>query len=189
MAMNVREGRKQNSTTPLQSLLSTSTNSDNNRLSFRRKNKGTDGHGDSHGGDGNDHHVGPPTPSRHGDQPTKRSLFPCHDGEERGCIDAVSALVAAISTAYHASTNVNDKSDGNQRHDTSSNKDTAAVLHVVLPPLLQRSKGAGMVECRESVRDLLRFFGHAPLLHLEGVIWVKMSGERGDPAGSFVGKS
>lgn len=38
-----------------------------------------------------------------------------------------------------------------------------------------------MVECRESVRDLLRFFGHAPLLHLEGVIWVKMSGERGDP--------
>lgn len=94
----------------------------------------------------------------------KRSLFLEHggsEGDERGCLEAVTAFLAAIAAAA-------DK-DGERPAEASGPS----------PALLQTSKGAGSIECRDSARELLRFFGHAPLLHLEGVIWVKTTGERG----------
>lgn len=93
---------------------------------------------------------------------TKRSLFLEHGEEdERGCLEAVTAFLAAIAAAA-------DK-DGKRWAEAPE----------ASPALLQTSKGAGSVECRDSARELLRYFGHAPLLHLEGVIWVKATGERG----------
>lgn len=117
----------------------------------------------------------PPGSSNNADiRPTKRSLFLEHENEddERGCMEAVSAFLVAISTAYHAADN---------KHDSKGAAvGTAVATEGASPALLQTSKGAGTVECRDSARELLRFFGHAPLLHLEGVIWVKTPGERGD---------
>lgn len=102
----------------------------------------------------------------------KRSLFLQVDSDnERGCMEAVSGFLAAIASAAAA----------NER-DTRQ-----AEAVVVSPPLLHTSKGVGAVECRNSARDLLRFFGHTPLLHLEGIIWVKASGERGENGNTPLG--
>lgn len=100
-----------------------------------------------------------PAPSR-GSIATKRSLF-SEPGEvdERGCLEAVASFLAAIAAA----------ADGKR----------SAEAPGASPALLQTSKGAGSIECRDSARELLRYFGHAPLLHLEGVIWAKTTGERG----------
>ncbi|CAN0388295.1 unnamed protein product [Ectocarpus sp. 13 AM-2016] len=94
----------------------------------------------------------------------QRSLFLEHeenDQGERGCMEAVSAFLAAV---------VHDADKQDSERETAEGSS---------PALLQTSKGAGTIECLDSARELLRFFGHAPLLHLEGVIWVKTSGERG----------
>lgn len=94
---------------------------------------------------------------------TKRSLFLEHGesaDDERGCLEAVTAFLAAIAAA-------------------AEDCKRPAGAAEASPALLQTSKGAGTIECRESARELLRFFGHAPLLHLEGVIWAKTTGERG----------
>lgn len=117
----------------------------------------------------------PPGPSKNaGIRTTKRSLFLEHENEddEHGCMEAVSAFLVAIATAYQAADN---KQDSN-----GAAEGTAVAAEGASPALLQTSKGGGTIECRDSARELLRFFGHAPLLHLEGVIWVKTSGERGD---------
>lgn len=95
---------------------------------------------------------------------TKRSLFLEHgesEEDERGCLEAVTRFLAAITAGA-------DK-DGKRPAEAPG----------ASPALLQTSKGAGSIECRESARELLRFFGHAPLLHLEGIVWVKTTGERG----------
>lgn len=95
----------------------------------------------------------------------QRSLFLEHeenDEDERGCMEAVSAFLAAVV------------------HDPDKQVSTRETAEGASPGLLQTSKGAGTIECLDSARELLRFFGHAPLLHLEGVIWVKTSGERGN---------
>ena len=96
---------------------------------------------------------------------TKRSLFLQHgesEEDDRGCLEAVTRFLAAIAAAAA------DK-DGKRPAEAPG----------ASPALLQTSKGAGSIECRDSARELLRFFGHAPLLHLEGIIWVKTGGERG----------
>ncbi|CAM9709394.1 unnamed protein product [Ectocarpus fasciculatus] len=95
----------------------------------------------------------------------QRSLFLEHDEDndeedERGCMEAVSAFLAAV---------VHDADKQDSKRETAKGAS---------PALLQTSKGAGTIECLDSARELLRFFGHSPLLHLEGVIWVKTSGER-----------
>ncbi|CAN0537781.1 unnamed protein product, partial [Ectocarpus sp. 12 AP-2014] len=85
----------------------------------------------------------------------QRSLFLEHeeiDQDERGCVEAVSAFLAAV---VHDA----DKQDSKREAPEGSS-----------PALLQTSKGAGTIECLDSARELLRFFGHAPLLHLEGII-------------------
>lgn len=94
---------------------------------------------------------------------TKRSLLQEHKSEddERGCVEAVTAFLAAIGRAHDVAGKQN-SSEGGPR------------------ALLQTSKGSGMIACRDSARELLHVFGHAPLVHLEGVIWVKTSGQRGD---------
>lgn len=87
-----------------------------------------------------------------------------HDDDEKsGCMDAVSAFLLAIASAPPA-----------------ANKPESQQVGGVLPQLLRASKGAGSIESRDSARDLLRFFGHSPVLHLEAVVWIKASGERGD---------
>lgn len=98
----------------------------------------------------------------------KPSLFLGHKNEEdeRGCMEAVSAFLAAIATTCQDSKGAVGAPVATERQAS--------------PALLQTSKGAGTIECQDSARKLLRFFGHAPLLHLEGVIWVKTCGERGD---------
>lgn len=112
---------------------------------------------------------------------TKRSLFLEHknDVDGRGCVEAVSALMVAIVTAYLAADN---------KQDSKGAAIGAVDAEGASPVLLQTNKGAGTIECRNSARELLRFFGHSPLLHLEGVIWVKTSGERGDEL-DYVGSS
>ena len=87
-----------------------------------------------------------------------------HDDDETGgCMDAVSAFLLAIASAPPA-----------------ANKPESQQVGGVLPQLLRASKGAGSIESRDSAGDLLRFFGHSPVLHLEAVVWIKASGERGD---------
>lgn len=97
----------------------------------------------------------------------QRSLFLEHDedndeADERGCMEAVSAFLAAVV------------------HDADKQDSKREAAKGASPALLQTSKGARTIECLDSARELLRFFGHSPLLHLEGVIWVKTSGERGN---------
>lgn len=105
--------------------------------------------------------VSLPAPNK-GLSTTKSSLFLEHvesEDDERGCLEAVTAFLAAIAA---------DKDGKRPAGEPGAS-----------PALLQTSKGARTIECRDSARELLRFFGHAPLLHLEGVIWVKTTGERG----------
>lgn len=92
------------------------------------------------------------------------SLDGGHDDDEgTGCLDAVSAFLLAIANTSPA-----------------ANKPESQQVGGVLPQLLRATKGAGTIESRDSSRDLLRFFGHSPVLHLEAVVWIKASGERGD---------
>ena len=92
------------------------------------------------------------------------SLEGGHDDVEKGgCMDAVSAFLLAIASVPPA-----------------RNKPESQQVGGVLPQLLRARKGAGSIESRDSARDLLRFLGHSPVLHLEAVVWIKVSGERGD---------
>ncbi|CAN0148575.1 unnamed protein product, partial [Scytosiphon promiscuus] len=84
----------------------------------------------------------------------------------RGCVEAISACLEAIAAAHAA-----------QKQDPRLVAADAAA-EGAFPPLLQTSKGSGTTECRDSARELLRFFGHSTMLHAEGVIWVKPSGTR-----------
>lgn len=100
------------------------------------------------------------------------------EGENRSCVDAtVSRLVQALVSACLASTSIMHPVPTADSQPPSVEEVAGTV---VTPLILQSSKGAGTEECRDSARALLRFFGHAPLLHLEGIIWVKMSGQRGE---------
>lgn len=85
--------------------------------------------------------------------------------DERGCMDAVSAFLLAIASAPPPVT---------------SKPESSQQVGAMLPQLLRATKGAGTMESRDSSRDLLRFFGHSPVLHLEAVVWIKASGERGE---------
>lgn len=89
-------------------------------------------------------------------------------GDVRGCIEAISACLAAIAAAH-----ATDRQGPTQAADN-------AAADLAFPPLLQASKGAGTTECRDSARELLGWFGHSPMLHVEGVVWMKTSGKRGD---------
>lgn len=115
-------------------------------------------------------HVGLPAVTSNVHHPPKSSLVPTDDSGH-GCMEAVSAFTKAVCSSRAVAM-------ATGRPDSATKKKTRERA-VVSPPLLKTSRGAGTEECRESARDLLRFFGHSPLLHLEGVIWVKMSGERG----------
>lgn len=100
------------------------------------------------------------------------------EGQNRSCLDAtLSRLVKALVSACLASASLTNPA---QTPDTSRPPSVEEVAGTVVTPLmLQSSKGAGTEECRDSARALLRFFGHSPLLHVEGVIWFKMSGKKG----------
>lgn len=89
-------------------------------------------------------------------------------GGVRGCVEAISACLAAIATAHAA--------------DKQALRQAAAdaTPEPAFPPLPQTSKRAGTTQCWDSARELLRFFGHSPMLHAEGVVWIKASGKRGD---------
>lgn len=85
------------------------------------------------------------------------------DDGERGCLEAtVSALTSAISRTAAG----------------SADKSEKPTKEMPRPPL-QTIKGSATTESRESARSLLRFLGHSPLLHSEGVVWIKPAGERG----------
>ncbi len=104
----------------------------------------------------------PSPPSKKNMHATNRSLLQ-HKSEddERGCMEAVTTFLAAIARAQDAAGKEDPSEEGPRA-------------------LLQTGKGPGMIACRDSARELLHVFGHAPLVHLEGVIWVKTSGRRGD---------
>lgn len=120
--------------------------------------------GNAGAGGGEELHVPIPHPEKNMMRSTKHSLFREHKSEddERGCMEAVAAFLAAIARAHAAA----------GKDDTSEEGPP--------PALLQTSSGSGMVNCRDSARELLHVFGHAPLVHLEGVIWIKTTGQRGD---------
>lgn len=108
------------------------------------------------------------------------------EGMNRSCVDAtLSALLKALISACEASAKVVNPATfpaNTKPMEESLDKpvDDAITGRVMVPFIPQSSKGAGTEECRESARALLRFLGHAPLLHLEGIIWIKMSGQRGE---------
>lgn len=136
----------------------------------------------SHGKSNNPSIGGKPTVEEHA-----RPHLPMLNGGRvvRGCVEAaVSTLVTAMATCLMASGNfvIQQAMIGGQQqqHENSSTSANTVTGQVVAPPILQSSKRAGTEECRDSARALLRFFGHTSLLHLEGVIWIKMSGERGE---------
>lgn len=118
-------------------------------------------------GDGDGSKLGLPIPSKTADAREHSVCFYDDVYFNFGCMNAIATCAKAIATAAAIS------------NKPSPTAVTAIGGGVVPPPLLQTTKGAGTVACRDSAREILRFFGHSPILHLEGVIWVKKSGERG----------
>ena len=89
-------------------------------------------------------------------------------------------MLSCLTSSRNAGTGAGNEPAAPEALAVSATPTASAVAVETSHPLLKTNKRLGTVDRWDSIRGLLRFLGHSPLLHIEGIIWISTSGQKGN---------